>query len=59
MARVRFTDNFDWKPSSQVTQVYTKGQEATVRRDCADAAIKAKRAVEIEPAGRPDNGASE
>ncbi len=59
MARVRFTDDYSWKPSSQVTQVYTKGQEATVRRECADAAIKAKKAVEIEPAGRPANGASE
>ena len=59
MARVRFTDDFAWKPSPQVTQVFSKGEEATVRRECADAAVKAKKAVEIERAGRSENGVAE
>lgn len=59
MARVRFTADFAWKPYPQVTQVFSKGEEATVRRECADAAINAKKAVEIEPAGRSQNGTAE
>ena len=44
MARVRFTENFDYKPTSQVTIGYLAGWSGTVKRDCADKAIAAKKA---------------
>lgn len=52
MARVRFTKDFDYKPKSQVTIGYKAGTEMTVRRECADAAIAAGKAVEIDGEGR-------
>lgn len=61
MARVRFTHDFDYKPSSQVTIVYTAGMEKTVRRECADKAIAAGIAVSLDdqPASeRSDEGQS-
>jgi len=48
MARVRFTHDFDYKPSPQVTIVYEKGMERTVKRECADQAIAAGKAVSLD-----------
>lgn len=48
MARVRFTHDFDYKPKSQVTIGYKADTEMTVRRECADAAIAAGKAVEVD-----------
>ena len=42
---VRFTRNFDFKPSSQVTIAYRAGSAYNVTRSCADAAIKSGAAV--------------
>lgn len=47
MARVRFTADFDYKPTSQITIGYLEGMEKTVRRECADQAIAAGKAEEI------------
>jgi hypothetical protein len=48
MARVKFTEDFDYKPKSQATIAYLAGMEMTVRRECADAAIAAGKAVEVD-----------
>lgn len=50
MARVRFIEDFDYKPKSQITIGYKADTEMTVRRECADAAIAAGKAVEVEAA---------
>ncbi len=43
MARVRFLEDYDYKPTDLVTVAYLAGMEETVRRDCADKAIAAAR----------------
>jgi hypothetical protein len=45
MARVKFTKDFDYKPTSQSTTAYLAGWEGTVKRECADQAIAAGKAV--------------
>ncbi|MBW9113150.1 hypothetical protein JNB88_05745 [Rhizobium cauense] len=45
MARVKFTSDFDYKPTSQVTIAYKAGMELTVKRDCAVQAAAAGKAV--------------
>jgi hypothetical protein len=52
MTRVRFTADFDYKPTSQVTVGYLAGMEETVKRDCARKAIAAGKAVEINGNGK-------
>lgn len=54
MARVKFTEDFDYKPKSQVTIGYTAGMEMTVRRECAEAAIAAGKGVEVDAEADPD-----
>ena len=48
MARVRFTKDFDYKPTPQVTVGYLAGMEKTVKRECADQAIAARKAVSLD-----------
>ncbi|MCB5201890.1 hypothetical protein LH464_05280 [Neorhizobium sp. T786] len=55
--RVRFTHSFDYKPTPQTTVGYLAGMEATVKRECAEQAIAAGKAVEVEPAGKSADGA--
>lgn len=43
--RVRFTANFDYKPTSQSTIGYLAGMEKTVKRECGEQAIAAGKAV--------------
>lgn len=50
--RVRFTKDFDYKPTSQSTIAYRAGMEETVKRECGDQAIAAGKAEEVRPAGR-------
>lgn len=57
MARVRFTDNFDYKPTPRSTIGYKAGMELTVKRECADQAVAAGKAVEIPSGGKADDGA--
>lgn len=45
---VRFTSDFDYKPKRSVTLSYKAGNTANVVRDCAEAAFKAKAAVEMK-----------
>lgn len=45
MARIRFTEDFDYKPTAQITVAYLAGMEMTVRRECAEQAIAAGKAV--------------
>jgi hypothetical protein len=44
MARVKFTSDFDYKPTSQVTVAYKAGMEVTVKRECAGLAVAAGKA---------------
>ncbi|WP_421367011.1 hypothetical protein [Agrobacterium tumefaciens] len=44
MARVKFTEDFDYKPTSQSTTGYRAGWEGTVKRDCAVKAVAAGKA---------------
>lgn len=45
MARVRFTADFDYKPVPSVTIAYKAGMSCIVRRECANQAISAGKAV--------------
>lgn len=56
MARVKFSRDFDWKPTSQTTIAYKADQECTVRRECADAAVKAGAATELDAPRKPADG---
>lgn len=55
MPWVRFTDDFDWKPTPQSTTGYLKGQELLVTTPCANAA-KARGVAEDIPTPRNDDG---
>jgi hypothetical protein len=54
MARVRFTKDFDYKPTPQTTVAYLAGMEVTVKRDCAERAVKLGRAVRLDEPKNPD-----
>lgn len=45
--RVRFTADFDYKPTPQVTVGYLAGMEMTVKRECAEQATAAGTAVKV------------
>ena len=45
--RVRFTADFDYKPTPQATVGYLAGMEMTVKRDCAEQAIASGKAVKV------------
>lgn len=53
MARVRFTDDFDYKPTPTSTIAYKAGMELTVRRECADQAVAAGKAVDLDVPRKP------
>lgn len=53
MARVRFTQNFDYRPTRRRIVCYRAGGEYTVRRACADQAVALGKAVEIAAPPRP------
>jgi hypothetical protein len=53
MTHVRFTENFDWSPKPHVLIAYKAGESHTVKRECAEAAIAAGKAVK-EPTPRRD-----
>lgn len=50
MARVRFTADFDYRPTPVSTIAYKAGMELTVRRGCADQAVAAGKAEELTSA---------
>jgi hypothetical protein len=47
MARVKFTENFDYRSTPQVTIAYEAGWEGTVKRECADQAVAAGKAERV------------
>lgn len=55
--RVRFTHDFDYKPTSQTTVVYRAGMIKKVKRECAERAIAAGKAVEVD--AKQDSGADD
>lgn len=48
MARVRFTHDFDYRPTPLSTIAYKAGMELTVRRECADQAVAAGKAESLD-----------
>lgn len=58
MARVRFTHDFDYRPTPLSTIAYKAGMELTVRRECADQAVAEGKAKEVKAprkrAARPE-----
>ncbi len=50
--RVKFTHDFDYKPTMQTTIGYRAGMEETVKHECAEQAIAAGKAEEVPEASR-------
>ncbi|RKD61551.1 hypothetical protein [Rhizobium sp. WW_1] len=58
MPRVRFTDDFDYKPARAVTIAYRAGMTCVVTRECARQATAAKKAIlAATPKGTTDGKA--
>lgn len=57
MARVRFSQDFDYRPTGGKTIEYKAGMELTVRRECADEAISRGKAVEVKTHSRTSSNA--
>ncbi|WP_189353852.1 hypothetical protein [Mesorhizobium sp. M2A.F.Ca.ET.039.01.1.1] len=54
---VRFTADFDWKPTSQSIIAYKAGMEQNVTRACAEAALAVEKAVKCSrPRKDADDG---
>lgn len=56
MAWVRFTADFDFAVKPNYVIAYKAGQTLLVKRECADQAIRATKAVKVEPPGKSDAG---
>lgn len=52
--RVRFIQDYDYKPVPQVTVAYRAGMVKTVKRECGRRAIDAGKAVELKAKGDLD-----
>lgn len=50
--RVKFTHDFDYKPTKRSTIGYLAGLEETVKRECGEAAIAAGAAEEVPESSR-------
>ncbi|OLP44151.1 hypothetical protein [Rhizobium oryziradicis] len=50
--KVRFTEDYDYKPTRACTIAYKAGMVETVKRACGEAAVEQGKAVEIAPASR-------
>jgi hypothetical protein len=59
MPRVRFIADFDYKPTRAVTVEYKAGMQCLVKRDCADQAIAAGKAVDFFKDKEPAHGKDE
>lgn len=53
---VRFTADFDWKPTPQSIIAYKAGMEQNVTRACAEAALSADKAVKCSRRKEAGNG---
>lgn len=49
--RIRFVENWDWKPSPMATIAYRAGQTYFVRLECAEKALRLGKAVAVETGG--------
>ena len=47
MARLKFLSDFDYRVTRNTIIAYKAGMELTVKRDCADKAVLAGKAIEI------------
>jgi len=56
MAKVRFTADFDYRPTRAIVFAYKAGMEMTVKRDCANKAIAAHKAVDLDPPKQVTHG---
>lgn len=56
MMRVRFLDDYDFKPTRATTIAYRAGTEVTVRKLCGERAIAAGKAVELPAPSRHQTG---
>lgn len=56
MPRVRFTQNFNYEITPAVTRAYKAGWEGVVKRDCAEKAMAAGKAVLATRKGRISDG---
>ncbi|WLR94242.1 hypothetical protein [Shinella zoogloeoides] len=54
MARVKFIEDFDYKPTAQVTVAYLAGWSGTVKHDCAEKAVAADKAVFLDGKSKRD-----
>lgn len=52
MAWVRFTADFDWKPTPRSVIAYKAGHELSVTKRCADAAVAAGKAEAVPTPSR-------
>lgn len=61
MARVRFSEDYRYRPSQQpqICIKYRAGEEYTVKRECADAAVAAGAGEEIQPPARAQGGGAD
>ncbi len=56
MARVRFTDDFDYRPTDNLIVAYKASPtELTVRRECAVLAVAAGAAVDLDAVTAADD----
>lgn len=56
MAHVEFTDDFDYRPTlaRRSLVAYKRGWRGTVRRECADQAVAAGKAIELKVEPKSD-----
>jgi hypothetical protein len=54
VARVKFSEDHDYRPSPRVVIAYKAGNVYSVKRDCADEAVALGRGVEIDPPSREE-----
>lgn len=54
--RVRFTADYDYKPTSQSTIGYRAGMTCVVKRECGEGAIAAGKAEEVKSLERRSDG---
>ena len=59
MARVRFIADFDYKPLPSMTIAYRAGMVCVVKRECADQAFAAGKAVDFFRNKEAADGADE
>ncbi|MUO77913.1 hypothetical protein GOZ78_03240 [Agrobacterium vitis] len=57
--RVRFLEDFDFKPTRATTIAYQAGMEVTVLKRCGEQAVAAGKAVELPKPPRETSGGAD